>query len=78
MFFNREIINLKYTLTGDHSENILSRMIVRRAKRYVSEERPQGHAVPDRLPQNCDSGKSLIHSVCRKFLCSLSAQTAGY
>lgn len=63
-----EIINLKYTVAGDHSENILNSMMVRKVKICILGKRPQGHAVPNRLAQDCESGKSLIHNACRKSL----------
>lgn len=58
-----EIIILKYTVAGDHLENIWNRMAVRRVKISILWKRPEGHAVPHRLAQGCSFGKNLICDV---------------
>lgn len=70
------IINLKYIVAGDHLENIVNSVIVRRGE-LKDIFGGKGHAVTNRLAQNCESGKSLVYNVCRKCLYLLSSQTAG-
>lgn len=48
-----EMINLQYTMAGDHLENILNCMTVRRVISCISGKRPQGHAGSNVLAQAC-------------------------
>lgn len=77
VFEHMEIINLKSPMAEDHLENILNWMILRKVKICISCKRPWGHAVPHRLAQDCNSGKSWMGNFCSKSLCSFSIQTAG-